>query len=385
MMRKNNRCVVLVAVLMSFVCVRYGFCSEMTLDGLVMMMEDKNSSFEKEVNDIVMHLTSQELMPDGLKATSRIKFMRKGNKTKEIVTTEFKEYSGSKEKPFKLTSMAIDDGESRWIFEPSIFRWIPTFEDDVYIVDIIDLMKWHNDLTEKTKFVGQEMIDDIPAYLVDIPGEDGDYTKIWVDKQRMVVLKVEYRDNEGNVTAEIFSDIRKVKKKWDLPFRVETKKNGELMQTLLVDSVKINTGLSDRIFIPPKGTIWEEERAVIYRDMPPEDKMTDELRENVIIYPESEITKVIDGREKGLALIVKFRANVKYKKLYKFFEKGLESDGWQITDSFIAKYRKSGVLSWISAERDGVSVEVTIAGADKKRDFVQGVITYYNSDYENKK
>lgn len=382
---KISRYVVFILVLMSFICGRYSASSEMTLDGLVMMMEDKNSSFEKEVNDIVMHLTSQELMPDGLKASSRIKFMRKGNKTKEIVTTEFKEYSGSKEKPFKLTSMAIDDGENKWVFEPAIFRWIPTFEDDVYIVDIIDLMKWHNDLTEGTKFVGQEMIDGTPVYLVDIPGDDGAYTKIWVDKQRMVVLKVEYMDNEDNVTVEIFSDIRKVKKKWDLPFKVETKKNGELMQTLLVNSVKINTGLSDKIFMPPKGTIWEEERAVVYRDMYTEDKMPDELHENVIIYPESEITKVIDGRKKGLALIVKFRANVKYKKLYKFFEKALKSDGWQITDSFIAKYRKSGVLSWISAERDGVSVEVTIAGADKKRDFVQGVITYYESNRENKK
>ncbi|MBU2527854.1 outer membrane lipoprotein-sorting protein [bacterium] len=384
-MRRNKGYVVLMAVLISFIFARPVFSSEMTLDTLIILMEEQNIAFENEVKDIVMDLTSQEIMPNGLKVKSRIKFISKGKKTKEVVAMEFQEYSGGKKKPYKLTKMAIDDGENKWVFDPAVFRWIPSFEEEVYAVDIVDLMKWQSDLTPEAKLLGEDVIDGNPAYLVDIPGDEEVYTKIWVDQRRLVVLKVEYRDSEGSVTSEIFTDIRKVKKKWDLPFKVETKKDGELLQTLVVNSVKINSGISDQIFIPPKGTIWVEAQALAYRDISPEDEMPSELHDNIIMYPDSEITRVIDARSQGAALIVKFRANVKYKKLYKFFEKSLESNGWRINDSFVAKYRKSGVLSWISAEKDGIAVEITIAGADKKRDFVQGVITYYNARQENAK
>lgn len=58
MMRRNKGYVVLMAVLISFIFARPVFSSEMTLDTLIILMEEQNIAFENEVKDIVMDLTS---------------------------------------------------------------------------------------------------------------------------------------------------------------------------------------------------------------------------------------------------------------------------------------------------------------------------------------
>ncbi|MFH1416569.1 MAG: hypothetical protein ABIH89_10850 [Elusimicrobiota bacterium] len=364
------------------VCQSGNAYEKMTLKNLIQLMEGKVNRIERKVTDITMVLTSQELQPGGANTTSRIKFMRRGAKTREVITTEYKGEIKGSEKPFKIKTMAIDDGQNRWQFDPAIFRWIPVFEDDVYVVDIIDLMKWHEDVSDETKILGTERVQDKTLYLVDIPGENDAYTKIWVDKQTLSVVKTENNDMEGNITTEIFSDFKKVKKILDLPHRVEIKRNGELMQILIVNSVKINKGLNDRLFMPPKNSIWDEELAVIYRDMPGEEEIPEEINENELVYPDCEVIKVLDGRSMDSALIIKFSSNAKYKKILKFYKKAFKTNGWNIGGVSEAKYRRSGILAWISAEKDGYTMEVTLAGADKKKDFIQGVITYYVSDHE---
>ncbi|MEA1939887.1 MAG: hypothetical protein U9N03_04390, partial [Candidatus Caldatribacteriota bacterium] len=74
------------------------------------------------------------------------------------------------------------------------------------------------------------------------------YKRIWVDKDKLFLVQAEGDSSDGNKVRTTFSDFRKVKGSWELPYAIEVFINGEQTMTVLTKSLKINQGLSDDLF-----------------------------------------------------------------------------------------------------------------------------------------
>jgi outer membrane lipoprotein-sorting protein len=111
---------------------------------------------------------------------------------------------------------------------------------------------WWKLISEKAKLLGTEKVGKRECYVVEIEEEEYPFTKLWLDKRSLVLIKNESKGTEGEIILLIHSDLRKIKGDWEMPYKTEMYTDGELMATSLVKSIKINKGLSDDLFDPDK-------------------------------------------------------------------------------------------------------------------------------------
>lgn len=118
---------------------------------------------------------------------------------------------------------------------------------------------WWTWITEYAKIVGTEKVNKreclvIESHFGEVSG------KIWVNEKELVLLKLETEADEEDVpqATMVFSDHRKVKGDWKIPYKTESYLDGELKSTILIKTVEINQGLSDDIFDADKVEVKEE-------------------------------------------------------------------------------------------------------------------------------
>ncbi|MEA2022010.1 MAG: outer membrane lipoprotein-sorting protein [Candidatus Caldatribacteriota bacterium] len=87
------------------------------------------------------------------------------------------------------------------------------------------------------------------CYLLELEIErESPYKRIWVDKDMLFLVQAEGDSSDGNNVRTTFSDFRKAKDSWELPYKIEVFINGEQTMTVLTKSLEINKGLSDDLF-----------------------------------------------------------------------------------------------------------------------------------------
>ena len=69
-----------------------------------------------------------------------------------------------------------------------------------------------------------------------------------MDKNNLFLVQTESKDDSRETTRMIFSDFRKIKDNWELPFKTEGFMDEVPMLTILLKSFEINQGLSDDLF-----------------------------------------------------------------------------------------------------------------------------------------
>ena len=113
-------------------------------------------------------------------------------------------------------------------------------------------MSWWELISEKTKIVGTEQVGGRECYVVEIKEEESPFTRMWLDKENLVLIKGEYKEAEGEITLWVYSDFKKIKDNWEIPYKIQMYVDGNLAGSLLVKSLEINKGLSDDLFDPDK-------------------------------------------------------------------------------------------------------------------------------------
>jgi len=117
---------------------------------------------------------------------------------------------------------------------------------------------WWDMISEEAEIVGTEIINKRECLV--IKNQIGELTgKMWVDQKDVVLVKLETEEDEDVPQATlVFSDHRNVKGDWKIPYKIESYIDGELKSAILVQSVRINQGLSDDLFDPDKVEVKDD-------------------------------------------------------------------------------------------------------------------------------
>ncbi|HOX38196.1 MAG TPA: outer membrane lipoprotein-sorting protein [Candidatus Brocadiia bacterium] len=102
---------------------------------------------------------------------------------------------------------------------------------------------------------GEEKVGDREAIVVEATPESGKetpFTKIWIDKKTLQMIKGEAKNAREGVMTVTCSDFKKVQGELEIPYKTEMKQGDKLMSTVTVKSVEVNKGLADELFDPEK-------------------------------------------------------------------------------------------------------------------------------------
>jgi len=207
----------------------------------------KYAKFEEEVKDITIVQEMKMVTEEG-EITEEMKMLKKGKKFRIENVMQMPEVPEIPEE-MALTNVIIYDGKDTWMISPFMGKQkLPYEEGKEYQAG----MGWWELISEKAKIVGTKKVGGRECYVVEIKEEESAFTRLWLDKKNLVLIKYESKEAEGETTLLVYSDFRKIKDNWEMPYKTQMYVDGKLMGTFLIKSLEINKGLSDELFDPDK-------------------------------------------------------------------------------------------------------------------------------------
>ncbi|RLE07204.1 hypothetical protein DRZ78_03360 [Candidatus Aerophobetes bacterium] len=217
------------------------------LSSVLEQAKAKYAKFEEEVKDMTIVQEMKTFTEEG-EITEEMKMLKKGKKFRIETTMQMPEVPDMPEE-MALTNVIIYDGKNSWMISPFMGKQkLPYEEGKEYQAG----MSWWELISEKTKIVGTEQVGGRECYVVEIKEEESPFTRMWLDKENLVLIKGEYKEAEGEITLWVYSDFKKIKDNWEIPYKIQMYVDGNLAGSLLVKSLEINKGLSDDLFDPDK-------------------------------------------------------------------------------------------------------------------------------------
>lgn len=248
-MNRNNIRWVIVLILVCIILligISQGFSK--SLSDILEEAKARYADFNKDFKDIAIIFDSKIYGPDG-EMFSEMKLFLKGEKSRSETLIQIPETAGMPEGKGSILVIAIFDGQDTWMISPFTGKTKLTIEQAEEQMYYQTGMNWWKFISNKTKYVGTEKVNDIECYLFELEIErKSPYKRIWVDKDRLFLIQAKGKNSSGDNIRTIFSDFRKVKGNWEFPYKVEAFINEKLMITVLVRSFEINQGLSDDLF-----------------------------------------------------------------------------------------------------------------------------------------
>ncbi len=172
-------------------------------------------------------LTAQS---EGFKMVAQNTIYHKGNKMR--LETEIK--SGNMPgMAIGQKTITIDDGQNTWIFSPMLGKVQQPSQQDAE-----DL------LPQSVKLMGEERIDGISCYVLQVEMEYDEQHKLWIDKQDFKKIK---EASEGTYTR--FSDFRKIKG-YSYPGKIEVFDGSDLVETMQLEEFELRASISESLFDP---------------------------------------------------------------------------------------------------------------------------------------
>jgi len=217
------------------------------LSNVLEQAKAKYAKFEEEIKDMTIVQEMKTVTGEG-EMTEEIKMLKKGKKFRIETTMQMPEVPDMPEE-MALTNVIIYDGKDSWMISPFMGKQkLPYEEGKEYQTG----MGWWELISEKAKIVGTEKVGGRECYVVEIKEEESPFTRMWLDKENLVLIKGEYKEAEGEITLWVYSDFKKIKGDWEMPYKIQMYVDGNLAGSLLVKSLDINKGLSDDLFDPDK-------------------------------------------------------------------------------------------------------------------------------------
>jgi len=235
----------LVSVIL-FSAIGQGFSQ--SLSDILRKAESNYKNFNQDFKDMAMVFDAKIYTPEG-EMTSEMKLFTKGEKSRSETLIQFPEAEGMPTGMGSMLVVVIFDGQDTWMISPFVGKKKLT---DVQAEEQINYqtgMNWWKFISDKTKYIGMEKIGGRECYLLELEIErESPYKRIWVDKDRLFLVQAEGDSSDGNKVRTTFSDFRKTKDSWELPYKIEVFINEVQTMTVLTKSLEINKGLSDDLF-----------------------------------------------------------------------------------------------------------------------------------------
>jgi len=242
--------VLLMALLSLVLGVSQGFTTDVS--SILKEAEAKYAKFEEEIKDMTIVQEIKTVTSEG-EITSEMKMLKKGEKFRIETTIEVPESSETPEGMGGMGGMEtiiIYDGEDTWMISPFMGKKkLSGDEEKQYQRE----RNWWELISEKAEIVGTEKVGKRVCYVVEIKEEEEfPFTKVWLDKADLVLIKSESKKPEEKTVLLVHSDFRKIKGDWEMPYKSKIYVDGEPTTTFVVKSLEINKRLSDDLFDPDK-------------------------------------------------------------------------------------------------------------------------------------
>jgi len=238
--------ILLVVSVILFLVVGQGFSQ--SVSDILRKAESKYKNFNQDFKDMSIVFDAKIYTPEG-EMTSEMKLFTKGEKSRSEIVMQIPEAAGMPEGMGSMLVVVIFDGQDAWMISPFIGKKKLTAvqaEEQMYYQTG---MNWWRSISDKAKYIGIERINNRECYVLEIEaGGDSLYSKIWVDKNNLFLVQTEGKNDSGETMRMIFSDFRKIKDNWELPYKTEGFMDEVQMMTILLKSFEINQGLSDDLF-----------------------------------------------------------------------------------------------------------------------------------------
>ncbi len=238
--------ILLVVSVILFSAIGQGFSQ--SLSDILREAENNYKDFNQDFKDMAMVFDAKIYTPEG-EMTSEMKLFTKGEKSRSETLIQFPEAAGMPEGMGSMLVVVIFDGQDAWMISPFTGKTKLTdvqAEEQMYYQTG---MNWWKFISDKTKYVGIEKIGNRECYLLELEIErESPYKRIWVDKDRLFLIQAEGDSSDGNNVRTTFSDFRKAKGSWELPYKIEVYINEVQTMTVLTKSLEINKGLPDDLF-----------------------------------------------------------------------------------------------------------------------------------------
>jgi outer membrane lipoprotein-sorting protein len=232
--------ILLVVSVILFLVVGQGFSQ--SLSDILRKAESNYKNFNQDFKDMTMVFDAKIYTPQG-EMNSEMKLFTKGEKSRSEIVMQMPEGMGS------MQTIIIFDGQDTWMISSFTGKTKLTPEQAEEQMQYQTGMNWWRSISDKAKYVGIERINNRECYVLEMEaGEASLYNRIWVDKNNLFLVQTEGKNNSGETMRMIFSDFRKIKDNWELPYKTEGFINEVQMMAILLKSFEINQGLSDDLF-----------------------------------------------------------------------------------------------------------------------------------------
>ncbi len=219
------------------------------LSSILKEAEVKYAKFEEEIKDMTIVQDMKMVTSEG-EMTSEMKMLKKGNKFRMDTTMQMSQVPDMPEEMGGIETIIIYDGKDIWMISPFMGKKKLSGEDEKQYQRE---RNWWELISEKAEIVGTEKVGKRECYMVEIEEEEEfSFTKLWLDKKNLVLIKSESKGTKEETILLIHSDFKRIKGDWEMPYKSEIYVDGELTTTFLVKSLEINKGLSDDLFDPDK-------------------------------------------------------------------------------------------------------------------------------------
>jgi len=181
------------------------------------------------------------------KITLEAKLFRKGKKFRMETKTQM---PGMPKESGGMETTVIYDGKDTWMISPFMGKQkLPKEKQEEHQAE----RSWWGLASENAKIVGTEKVGNRECYVVEIQEQkESHFNRVWLDKKNLVLAKAESKGAKEKAMFWVYSDFRKIKGDWEMPYKTEIYEGTKLMSTTLVKSLKVNKGLSDDLFNPDK-------------------------------------------------------------------------------------------------------------------------------------
>jgi len=215
------------------------------LSNLVKKAKTKYAKFEQVIKDMKI-VKETKIIGNETGMISESKVFKKGKKFRVETTMQMPQSSSM---PGGMKTIVIYDGKDTWMISSMMGRRKLSDEDSRKYQREED---WWKTLSD-AKITDTEMIGKHKCYVIKIKNEEeAGFSKIWLDKKLLNLIKAEAKGKDGSTMVWINSDFRKIKGEWEMPYKTEIYANGKLFTVSTVKSLVINKGISDNLFNPDK-------------------------------------------------------------------------------------------------------------------------------------
>ncbi|MFH1415598.1 MAG: hypothetical protein ABIH89_05885 [Elusimicrobiota bacterium] len=216
---------------------------------LLKRVKAKYEKFENEIKDMTIQQKIDVYTPTGM-VSSVMKALKKGEKFRIEVETEIPQTPGMPEGMNSMKNIVIHNGNETWMISPFLGKSrLSDAEESRYQLE----KNWWEYLSGKARITGTETISKRECYIIDFDKQpDTPYTKLWLDKNDLILVKGESEIIQDQHMTWIFSDFRNIKAGWEFPYRTDVYSAGKAVSVSTVESVLINKGIDDSLFDPQK-------------------------------------------------------------------------------------------------------------------------------------